>query len=240
MTYKIPFFTIILLITAFSSCQKTAIRLTQLNPEEIDSLQVMRPYAYLDLIGAAGIDGDTSTKVSIVMEDKIMDALEDVIPEKIAMQYFKPTKNEFSEIDSCLDLIKKKVFASGETSIYIPLPLREAMDREGIKYLLCVQAEGYQRTRKNYKNLKTVAIIGGTLGTILGSGWGTEIPLQGHAFLTAFIIDRRKNRIAFFKEIEIREKLIFEPNTVKKAVIQLFDGYFFKFKDGEFREIEKK
>ena len=240
MTYKIPFFTLSLLIIAFLSCQTPSVRISNLNPEEIDSVQVMRPYAYLDLIGADGIDGDTSTKVSILMEDNIMDALEEVIPEKIAMQYFKPHKKEFREIDSCLDLIKKKVFASSETSIYIPLPLREAMDRESIKYLLCVQAEGYQRTRKNYRNAKTVAIIGGTLGTILGNGWETEIPLKGQAFLTAFIIDRRKNRIAFFKEIEMKENLIIDPKTVKKAVIQLFDGYFFKFKDGEFMEIPKK
>jgi hypothetical protein len=240
MTYKIPFFIISLLVMAIAACQTPAVRFTYLNPSEIDSLQVARPYAYLDLIGAEGIDGDTSIKVSMVMEEKIMDALEEVIPEKIAMRYFKPTGVNYNEIDSCLDMIKKNVLASNETTIYIPLPLRNAMDSTGAKYLLYVYTDGYQRTRKNYRTLKTAAIIGGTLGTILGTGWETEIPLQGHGFLTAFILDRRKNKIVFFREIEMKEKLIIDPINVKKTIIQLFDGYFYRYKDGTFLEIEKK
>ena len=240
MNFKILLFTI-LSIFAFSSCTAPQkVLLTSRSSSFIDSIQIMRPLAIMDWLDVSETDEDSSNQISVAMEENIMDAVEIVMPKRIGISYLKPPSSEFPLIDSCLNLVRNKILASGELSVSIPKPLREIMAREGVSHLLYIQAEGYQRSRRNYKNEKNEALIGTLLDAIVGNdATSTEIPTQGKLNITAFIIDKERSDVAFFNEMDVKAKSVISIESVQKIITKLFDGYFYKYKKGVIEDIKK-
>ena len=204
---------------------------------EIHTLKIARPLVILDVIGSTENE-DTSTKASIDMENKIMDAVEDVLPENIQYSYLVLKDSSMSLVDSSLTVLKNKILISGDYDIEIPHPLREVMKKDSIPYLLWVHVDGYEMTRKTYKLEKTSSILLGVVGALIG-GDIQATPSRGDARLVGFIVDRDENNVAFFKFINIQNKYISETNNVHKAIIDLFDGYFYKYKKGQFEKVKK-
>ena len=206
-------------------------------PAEIHTLKIARPLVILDVIGSTENE-DTSTKFSIDMENKIMDAVEDVLPENIQYSYLVLKDSSMSLVDSSLTVLKNKILISGDYDIEIPQPLREVMKKDSVPYLLWVHVDGYEMTRKTYKLEKTSSILLGVVGALIG-GDIQATPSRGDARLVGFIVDRDENNVAFFKFINIQNKYISETNNVHKAIIDLFDGYFYKYKKGQFEKVKK-
>ena len=204
-------------------------------PAEIHTLKIARPLVILDVIGSTENE-DTSTKFSIDMENKIMDAVEEVLPENIRYSYLVLKDSSMSLVDSSLTVLKNKILISGDYDIEIPQPLREVMKKDSVPYLLWVHVDGYEMTRKTYKLEKTSSILLGVVGALIG-GDIQATPSRGDARLVGFIVDRDENNVAFFKIINIQNKYISETNNVHKAIIDLFDGYFYKYKKGQFEKV---
>ena len=238
MQYKNLLFSLFILLLLWTSCTIPHTVLTSNRlPAEIHTLKIARPLVILDVIGSTENE-DTSTKFSIDMENKIMDAVEDVLPENIQYSYLVLKDSSMSAVDSSLTVLKNKVLISGDYDIEIPHPLREAMKRDSIPYLLWVHVDGYEMTRKTYKLEKTSSILLGVVGALIG-GDIQATPSRGDARLVGFIVDRDENNVAFFKIINIQNKYISETNNVHKAIIDLFDGYFYKYKKGQFEKVKK-
>ena len=238
MHYKNLLFSLFILCQLWTSCTIPHTVLTSNRlPAEIHTLKIARPLVILDVIGSTENE-DTSTKVSIDMENKIMDAVEDVLPENIKFSYLVLKDSSMSAIDSCLTVLKNKILISGDYDIEIPHSLREVMKKDSIPYLLWVHVDGYEMTRKTYKLEKTSSILLGVVGALIG-GDIQATPSRGEARLVGFIVDRDENNVAFFKIINIQNKYISETANVHKAVIDLFDGYFYRYKKGQFEEVKK-
>ena len=206
-------------------------------PNDIHTLKIARPLVILDVIGTTENE-DSSTKASIDMENKIMDAVEDVLPENIRYSYLVLKDSSMSLVDSSLTVLKNKILISGDYDIEIPKPLMEVMKKDSMPYLLWVHVDGYEMTRKTYKLEKTSSILLGVVGALLG-GDIQATPSRGDARLVGFIVDRDENNVAFFKIINIQNKYISETENVHKAIIDLFDGYFYQYKKGQFEKIKK-
>lgn len=206
-------------------------------PSDIHTLKIARPLVILDVIGSTENE-DSSTKASIDMENKIMDAVEEVLPENIQYSYLVLKDSSMSIVDSSLTVLKNKILISGDFDIDIPRPLMDVMKRDTIPYLLWVHVDGYEMTRKTYKLERTSSIFLGIVGALIG-GDIQATPSRGDARLVGFIVDRDRNNVAFFKIINIQNKYISETANVHKAVIDLFDGYFYRYKKGQFEEVKK-
>ena len=238
MQYKNLLFSLFILLLLWTSCTIPHTVLTSNRlPADIHNLKIARPLVILDVIGNTENE-DTSTQVSINMENKIMDAVEEVLPKNIQYSYLILNDSTMSAIDSSLTLLKNKVLISGDYDIEIPQPLREVMKRDSIPYLLWVHVDGYEMTRKTYKLERTSSILLGIVGAFLG-GDIEATPSRGDARLVGFIVDRDENNVAFFKIINIQNKYISQKETVQKAIIDLFDGYFYKYKKGQFEKVKK-
>ncbi len=237
MHYKNLLFNFIIICLLWSSCTIPHTVLTSnRQPVEIRTLKIARPLVILDVIGSTENE-DTSTKFSIDMENKIMDAVEDVLPENIQYSYLVLKDSSMSLVDSSLTVLKNKILISGDYDSEIPQPLKEVMTKDSIPYLLWVHADGYEMTRKTYKLERTSSILLGVVGALLG-GDVQATPSRGDARLVGFIVDRDENNVAFFKIINIQNKYISETANVNKAIIDLFDGYFYKYKKGQFEVIK--
>ena len=206
-------------------------------PNDIRTLKIARPLVILDVVGSKE-NVDTSTKVSIEMENKIMDAVEDVLPDNIKYSYLVLNDSSMSLVDSSLTVLKNKVLISGDLEIHVPKPLMDIMISDSIPYLLWVHVDGYELTRKTYKLEKTSSILLGVVGALIG-GDIQPTPTRGEARLVGFIVDRDENNVAFFKIMNIQNKYISETDNVHKAIVDLFDGYFYKYKNGQFEKVKK-
>ena len=236
MHYKNLLFSLSILCLLWTSCTIPHTVLTSnRQPAEIYKLKIARPLVILDVISSTEND-DTSTKFSIDMENKIMDAVEDVLPENIQYSYLVLKDSSMSLVDSSLTVLKNKILISGDYDIEIPQPLMKVMKQDSIPYLLWVHVDGYEMTRKTYKLEKSSSILLGVVGALLG-GDIQATPSRGEARLVGFIVDRDENNVAFFKFINIKNKYISETDNVRKAIIDLFDGYFYKYKKGQFEKV---
>ena len=236
MRFKNPLFRLIILCQLWTSCTIPHTVLTSNRlPADIHTLKIARPLVILDLVGSTENE-DTSTKVSIDMENKIMDAVEDVLPENIKYSYLVLKDSSMSVVDSCLTVLKNKVLISGDLQIDIPRALMEVMRRDTIPYLLWVHVDGYEMTRKTYKLEKTSSIFLGIVGALIG-GDIQATPSRGDARLVGFIVDRDKNNVAFFKIMNIQNKYISETDNVHRAIIDLFDDYFYSYNKGQFEKV---
>ena len=238
MCFKNLLFTLFFLSLLWTSCTIPHTVLTSNRvPNDIRTLKIARPLVILDVIGTTENE-DSSTKASIDMENKIMDAVEDVLPENIRYSYLVLKDSSMSLVDSSLTVLKNKILISGDYDIEIPKPLMEVMKKDSMPYLLWVHVDGYEMTRKTYKLEKTSSILLGVVGALLG-GDIQATPSRGDARLVGFIVDRDENNVAFFKIINIQNKYISETENVHKAIIDLFDGYFYQYKKGQFEKIKK-
>ena len=238
MRFKNPLFNLFFLCLSWTSCTIPHTVLTSNRlPADIHNLKIARPLVILDVIGSTENE-DTSTKFSIDMENKIMDAVEEVLPKNIQYSYLILNDSTMSAVDSSLTVLKNKILISGDYDIEIPHSLREVMKQDSIPYLLWVHVDGYEMTRKTYKLEKTSSILLGVVGALIG-GDIQATPSRGDARLVGFIVDRDENNVAFFKIINIQNKYISETNNVHKAIIDLFDGYFYKYKNGQFEKVKK-
>lgn len=236
MRFKNLLFSLFILCLLWTSCTipHTVLTSNRLSAD-VHTLKIARPLVILDVIGS-NENKDTSTQVSIDVENKIMDAVEELLPENIKYSYLVLNDSTMSTVDSSLTVLKNKVLISGDWEIDIPQPLMEVMKRDSIPFLLWVHVDGYEMTRKTYKLEKTGSIVLGVLGAFLG-GDIAETPSRGDARLVGFIVDRDENNVAFFKIINIQNKYISETDNVHKAIIDLFDGYFYKYKKGQFEKV---
>ena len=238
MCFKNLLFTLFFLSLLWTSCTIPHTVLTSNRvPNDIHTLKIARPLVILDVIGTTENE-DSSTKASIDMENNIMDAVEDVLPENIRYSYLVLKDSSMSLVDSSLTVLKNKILISGDYDIEIPKPLMEVMKKDSMPYLLWVHVDGYEMTRKTYKLEKTSSILLGVVGALLG-GDIQATPSRGDARLVGFIVDRDENNVAFFKIINIQNKYISETENVHKAIIDLFDGYFYQYKKGQFEKIKK-
>lgn len=238
MRFKNLLFSLSILCLLWTNCTIPHTVLTSNRlPADILTLKIARPLVILDVIGSTENE-DTSTKTSIDMENKIMDAVEDVLPENIKYSYLVLKDSSMSAVDSSLTALKNKILISGDYDIEIPHSLREVMKQDSIPYLLWVHVDGYEMTRKTYKLEKTSSILLGVVGALIG-GDIQATPSRGDARLVGFIVDRDENNVAFFKIINIQNKYISETANVHKAIIDLFDGYFYKYNKGQFEKVKK-
>ncbi len=238
MRFKNPLFSLIIFSLLWTSCTTPQTLLVSNRlPADIHTLKIARPLVILNLISSSENE-DTSTQVSIDMENKIMDAVEEVLPENIKYSYLVLKDSSMSVIDSSLTVLKNKVLISGDLEINLPRPLVDVMKRDTIPYLLWVHVDGYQMTRETYKLEKTSAVFLDVVGALI-SGDIQPTPSRGDARLVGFIVDRDRNNVAFFKIMNIQNKYISETANVHKAIIDLFDGYFYKYKKGQFEKMKK-
>ncbi len=236
MRFKNPLFSLIIFSLLWTSCTTPQTLLVSNRlPSDIHTLKIARPLVILDLIGSTENE-DTSTQVSIDMENKIMDAVEDVLPENIQYSYLILKDLSMSAVDSCLTVLKNKILISGDYDIEVPHLLREVMKQDSIPYLLWVHVDGYEMTRKKYKLEKTSSILLGVVGAFIG-GDVQAMPSRGDARLVGFIVDRDENNVAFFKIINIQNKYISETDNIHKAIINLFDDYFYSYNKGQFEKV---
>ena len=235
MRFKILYGCCLFLWFVASSCKPTQALISNRLPTDIDSLKIARPLAVVDLVGSSE-SIDTSTQMSIKIEEHIMDAIEHVLPQNIRYSYWLLPERKAATIDSCLMSIKNRLLVSEDINRPIPKPLMEMMMQDSVPFLLWVYIDGYELTRKTYKWSKTVAIISGILGGFFGGSWD-NMPSRGEGRIMGFIVDRDKQNIAFYKNLNIRNQYISDPKNIDKAVIKLLDGYFYTYRKGKFKSL---
>ncbi len=222
---------------AMSSCKPTQALMSNRLPADIDSLKIARPLVVVDLVSGSET-ADTSTQMSVRIEEHTMDAIEQVLPKNIAYSYLLLPENKAGTIDSCLTVIKNRLLVSEDIDMPIPKPLMEMMQQDSIPFLLWIYMDGYELTRKTYKWSKTGAIISGILGGFFGGSWN-EMPSRGESTIMGFIVDRDKRNIAFYKNLNVQNQYISDPKNIHKAVIKLLDGYFYTYRRGKFEKVKE-
>jgi hypothetical protein len=237
MRVKILFYSYFFLCLVVSSCKPTQALISNRLPTDIDSIKIARPLVVVDLVGGSQ-SIDTSTQMSIRIEEGIMDAIEKVLPRKIAYSYLLLPEHKAATLDSCLMVIKNRLLVSEALEMPIPKFLMEMMHQDSIPFLLWVSVDGYELTQKTYKWSKTGAIISGILGGFFGV-MSMDMPSRGESRMIGFIVDRDNHNIAFYKNLNLRDRYISDPKNIEKAVIHLLDGYFYTYRKGKFEKVGK-
>jgi hypothetical protein len=236
MHFKIPFYSLLLSLV-MSSCKPTQMFISNRPPADISTLKIARPLVVVDLVSGSETL-DTSTQMSIRIEEHIMDALEQVLPKNMDYSYWLMPERKAATIDSCLIVIKNRLLVSEDADMPMPKILLEMMHQDSIPFLLWVSVDGYELTRKTYKWSKTGAIISGILNGFFGGAW-YDMPSRGDSRMIGFIVDRDNRNIAFYKNLNIRNLYISDPKNIEKVVINLLDGYFYTYRGGKFEKVKK-
>lgn len=231
MRCLIFYFSCLLIGFGLLGCKQTSILIENRSSADVDSIRIARPLVVLDMV-SNGILEDSSTKVSIRMEEDIMDALEYALPQRVHYKYLLLPDSTAAIVDSCLISLKNRLLVSADADLPIPQPLIEIMRQDSLPFLLWIYADGFELTRKSYKTSKTGAIIANILGGLLGVGW-QEMPTKGDGKMLVFIIDRDKHNIAYYKTYRMKDQYPSESANIDKAVIQLLNSYFYTYKKGK-------
>ncbi len=211
----------ILIISCFCSCSTSRLLMSNVNPSEINDLQIFEPFSYINLIYKNNYG---------VYNDSISQKSKQIVTEVISSNKRIPVSGLVSVNDS---IVFKKVEKEVEylclnsnkndfSSIIIPPTIDSLLESRGKRFGLITVTTGFTRTRENY----TKQIVKGLTVSLFSLGMYYQTPVKSNSTIYTIIVDAQQNNIAFYRKSSLQDYEPLHKVIIESQIEELFDGYF--------------